>query len=502
MIGNNSITQIAHIFCGDAEDYYSYKSGSELVRFFNQHFHAGDVYQSGFPSRWAYVHDKIVGLLNSGRIDSFFSIIFSKEYLMKEKSIGEVAAAELSENIVRKINELLRSDMCRITHKNGKYHLVNDDDDLILIGSGGFANVYKQKSTGLVVKKLKDDFLTDPGIRSRFKREYSITKSLQGEYGIIQVYTFDEENCSYTMEPAEITLEKYIINNDLDESKKLKCIRQILYIMSAVHKKDIIHRDISANNIFIISGQLKIADFGLGKDLNVFTSHQTLHTNSVGQYIYCAPEQFMMLKDADKRSDVYSLGRLINFIMTGDASNSHHIYRNVAEKASYSDAAYRYGDASQLSAFFEKAVSYHANAENKERVEQKITNGEYDTEVENYIYDLDSEKIAEEILADKQGVADSLFRFMSENEEHAQYIIQSIDNSFREVCRGSFAAFDKFSSFATRVLYGDFTFVIKEIAARILRYVAWDVNRFSAQDMVKRLIHSGIEPMLEDIIKQ
>lgn len=200
MIGNNSITQIAHIFCGDAEDYYSYKSGSELVRFFNQHFHAGDVYQSGFPSRWAYVHDKIVGLLNSGRIDSFFSIIFSKEYLMKEKSIGEVAAAELSENIVRKINELLRSDMCRITHKNGKYHLVNDDDDLILIGSGGFANVYKQKSTGLVVKKLKDDFLTDPGIRSRFKREYSITKSLQGEYGIIQVYTFDEENCSYTME--------------------------------------------------------------------------------------------------------------------------------------------------------------------------------------------------------------------------------------------------------------------------------------------------------------
>ena len=64
------------------------------------------------------------------------------------------------------------------------------------------------------------------------------------------------------------------------------------------------------------------------------------------------------------------------------------------------------------------------------------------------------------------------------------------------------AAFDKFSSFATRVLYGDFTFVIKEIAARILRYVAWDVNRFSAQDMVKGLIHSEIEPMLEDIIKQ
>lgn len=502
MISEDSVKQIAQIFCGDIENYYLYKSGPKLVHLFNQYFNTNDVYQAGFPSRWVYVYDKIVELLNSGQIDSFFGLIFSKKYLMQEHSMGEVAAAELSENIVRRINDLLRSDTCRITRKNDKYHLVNDDDDLILIGSGGFANVYKQKSTGLVLKKLKDDFLTDVGIRSRFKREYTLTKLLQGECGIIRVYTFDDENCSYTMEPAEMTLEKYIIDNDLDELTKLKCIRQILYIMSVVHKKDIIHRDISANNIFIISGQLKIADFGLGKDLNVFTSHQTLHTNSVGQYIYCAPEQFMMLKDADKRSDVYSLGRLINFIMTGDARNSHHIYRNVAEKASCSDAAYRYGDASQLSFFFEKAVSYHEKAENRERVELKITNGKYDEEVESYIYDLDSEKISEEILVDKQGVADSLFRFMNENEEHAQYIIQSIDRSFKEVCGRSFASYDKFSFFAMRVLQGEFSYVIKETAANILRYVAWDVNRFSAQDMVKKLIDSGIEPMLEDIIKQ
>lgn len=40
----------------------------------------------------------------------------------------------------------------------------------------------------------------------------------------------------------------------------------------------------------------------------MFTSHQTIHTNSVGQYLYCAPEQFMLLKDGDFRSDVYLLG--------------------------------------------------------------------------------------------------------------------------------------------------------------------------------------------------
>lgn len=41
---------------------------------------------------------------------------------------------------------------------------------------------------------------------------------------------------------------------------------------------------------------------------------------------------------------------------------------------------------------------------------------------------------------------------------------------------------------------------MKEIAANILRYIATDVNRFNAQDLVKELKAEGIEPMLEDIL--
>ena len=108
--------------------------------------------------------------------------------------------------------------------------------------------------------------------------------------------------------------------------------------MTEFYKKDIIHRDLSPNNIFIMSGVIKIADFGLGKDLNVFTSHQTMHTNAVGQYYYCAPEQFMLLRDGDKEVMYILSGRLINFIMTRNPRNSHHIFRNVAEKATNSDS--------------------------------------------------------------------------------------------------------------------------------------------------------------------
>lgn len=58
-----------------------------------------------------------------------------------------------------------------------------------------------------------------------------------------------------------------------------------------------------------------------------------------------------------------------------------------------------------------------------------------------------------------------------------------------------------YASFAYDVLQGDYEFVVKEIASNVLSYVAWDINRFSAQHMVEELISGGIEPMLEDIIR-
>ena len=500
MLSSESLKEISNVFCGDIDGFYTYKQGYKLVEFFNSNFGTNDVYRSGFPSRWAYVHDKLVELLNSRRIDRFFSIVLSKVYLMQEQSLSEVEAAEKSEIIYAEFNRIIHRDLCKITRRNGQYYLVKENDDLEPIGNGGFANVYRQKSTGLVVKKLKDDYLTDTGIRSRFKREYSITKSLQDAFGIIRVYAFDEGSSSYTMEHAETTLDKYVKSYDLSDDIKLNCIRQILHIMTEVHKRNIIHRDISANNIFIISGTIKIADFGLGKDLNVFASHQTMHTNAVGQLHYCAPEQFMMLKDGDKRSDVYSLGRVINFIMTGDPMDSHHIYRSIAEKATNSDAAYRYADAGQLSIFFEKAVAYKRTAENQVRIDEKISRKVLDDEVEGYIYDLSAEKISTAILHVKNGFVDVLLAFMKTSEEHAQYVIQSIDKSYQEICGRSFAAYDPFASFAYVVLCNGFSYVVNEIAANILRFVAKDVNRFSAQHLIEDIKNIGVEPMIEEIL--
>ena len=500
MISEETLKHISSIFCGDIEGFYSYKTGPKLVTFFNTYFSYNDVYRQGFPSRWAYVYDKLADMLNSGRFDRFLTLILGKEYIMRDMGLTQVQATEHAQEVYEELSNTVQKDLYIITFSDGAYHLREENQDLVLIGSGGFANVYKQKSTGRIVKKLKDDFLADRGIRSRFKREFNITKSLQDAHGIIEVYTFDEGTCSYTMESAENTLECYINESAITEEIRINCIRQILFIMTEVHKRDIIHRDISPNNIFILRGMIKIADFGLGKDLNVFTSHQTVHTNAVGQYYYCAPEQFMLLKEGDKRSDVYSLGRVINFIMTKTPTDSHHIFRSVSEKATNSDAAYRYADAEQLSFYLEKSIMFHQNRENEDNICQRIAEGVFDEDIETYIYELSTEKISRLLSDSAQGFSDALICFMKYDNTHAQHIIQSIDSTFREVCGRSFSAYDPFASFAYKVLSDDFFFVVKEIAANILRYVATEVNRFSAQHLIENLKRSGLEPMIEDIL--
>ena len=85
------------------------------------------------------------------------------------------------------------------------------------------------------------------------------------------------------------------------------------------------------------------------------------------------------------------------------------------------------------------------------------------------------------------------------DDNHSEFIIQSIDRSYRDVCGWSFKAYDPFADFAYEVLKGDFAYIIKEIAANILRYVAKDVNRFSAQHMLDE-VKELVEPSLVEIL--
>ena len=197
---------LAKIFCGDEEELFLYKSGPQLVSFFNNYFDYQDEYGRGFNTRWRYVCDKLVELKNSNKLDSFINLILSKNYLLTEVKTSEVDALVHQEKVIAALNKMSSVYSLVFTRKDNRFYLVEIDQDLVEIGKGGFANIYLQESTGLVLKKLNDESVKRKSLRSRLKREFEITKSCSEFGNVIEVYDFNEGNCSYTMERAEMTL--------------------------------------------------------------------------------------------------------------------------------------------------------------------------------------------------------------------------------------------------------------------------------------------------------
>ena len=240
--------------------------------------------------------------------------------------------------------------------------------DKSFLAKGGFADIYLQNHSQRIVKKLKNEYKQNSALKSRFKREFEIMQSLSQVNGIIKVYEFDESEFSYTMEKADFTLNDYIVNNELELNQIFNLLFQILTIMADVHSRDIYHRDLSPSNIFLCDGIIKISDFGLAKDSTVNHSHLTMNTNNYGQFYYCAPEQITGLKNATKMSDVYSLGKVVNFCLTGNPTNEKHVLRTFVQKATSYQPELRFRDAGEML----EQLSYHLRIFHQKDSKQKI----------------------------------------------------------------------------------------------------------------------------------
>lgn len=500
MLSQETLKHISKIFCGDEKDLFRYKKGSELVNFFNNNFNKNDIYYSGFPSRWIYVLDNLEELQASKKLNKFFNIILSLDYIQKDLELPRLDSANKAREIMEELNKIISSDKYTIKYINNEYILINEYKNLIKIGEGGFANVYEIKNKNIILKKLKDEFIIQK-FCSRFKREYEITKSLQEIEGIIKVFDFDDINYSYTMEKADKTLEDFVNKSTLDDNMKISLIYEILYILENVHNKHIIHRDISDNNIFIINNKIKIADFGLGKNLNEIYSHNTNMTSALGQYKYCAPEQLSSLKEATIQADIFSIGRIINFIMTKDCFNEHHILESISKKASSLDINKRYKNITEIINELKIIEDINKSNEKRENISNKIKKGVFDKEIETYINQLNSEKICKFIKSNNipySSIQDILFKFMLRNEENATYIINSIYEDYEDVCK-RFEDYDNFATFTFNILNKNFSFNIKRISAQILNSIAVEKNRFYAQNLIEKL-KDCVEPMIEEIL--
>lgn len=440
--------------------------------------------------------------------------------LSKGKSL-EAFIDEFSDNIVIKLiqdlliyyrdlpdnsferNETKDKQAKKIEEKINRYIADTDvimSQDEVYIDEGGFAEVYFQKSTQLIVKRLKKLYLHDDSIKSRFKREFQIMKDLSHNNGVIKVYTFNEQEYSYTMEKAETTLYDFIEQNDLEQAQILNILFQILTIMSEVHSQGVLHRDLSPRNIFFLNGLVKISDFGLAKDYKVEHSHLTMNTNNYGQFYYCAPEQLSSLKNSTKMSDVYSLGKIVNFCFTRNPMNDEHVLRSFTQKAISENPELRFKDAGEMLKQLSRHLEIYHQKNSRQIIISKISSRDFDETVIIYFNNISASELCKELITVGTNYKLACFKFMKINSGNATFLLNKIYSTFKTEAK-TFSQNDIFASLAFDVLIDDgFDFLSKEIAAKILHYVAWEVNRFTAQRLINTLKENSIEPILENIL--
>ncbi len=170
-----------------------------------------------------------------------------------------------------------------------------------------------------VIKVLKKESLQDPESRLRFELEAEILADLDHP-GIVKLLDFKREENSLCM-----------ILEYVDGYNLLQMISQEFYFSSdtalemlygladifryAWEEKHLLHRDIKPANIMINSdGELKVLDFGLSKQCDIDTG-LTSAGQTLGSPGFMSPEQFRDSRIYDCRSDIFSLGATIYFVL-------------------------------------------------------------------------------------------------------------------------------------------------------------------------------------------
>src|SRR5260370_1797565 len=158
--------------------------------------------------------------------------------------------------------------------------------------------------------------------RQRFFREARAAGRLS-HAGIVTIYDVGEDEATQTpfivMECVEGRALNELVASESDGKmplpQALHLLQQIALALDYAHSQGIVHRDIKPANIIVThDGRAKIADFGIAK---LSLAEVTLAGQVLGTPAYMSPEQING-KPIDGRSDLFSLGVIAYWLLTGE----------------------------------------------------------------------------------------------------------------------------------------------------------------------------------------
>ena len=175
----------------------------------------------------------------------------------------------------------------------------------------------RDKRTGARIA-LKRLINTDEVAVARMKREIEVQTSLVHP-NIMPILDFSTSYVWYTMPIASQVLGK--LQPPLDENIIFDVVHDCAQGLLASHEMRCIHRDLTPSNIFFLSDdsgeRWVISDWGLVRQHGKTTVVRTLPSQEFGTAGFAAPELWTNAHEADGRADVYSLGRVVAWCLTG-----------------------------------------------------------------------------------------------------------------------------------------------------------------------------------------
>ncbi len=197
----------------------------------------------------------------------------------------------------------------------------------VSIGKGGMAEVFKAEHQTFEDRKVAIKIL-DPvlarkeNIATRFVNEAKIMAKLEHQ-NIVKVVDFEKRTdmLAIIMELLEgKSLTGYIKQKGkLQKQEAIEIFKQALSAFEFAHKHNVVHRDVKPSNIFIETqkgNNVKILDFGIAKLLES-NANDTNTGAQMGTPVYMSPEQVRDSKNIDSRSDIYSLGVVLYYMLAG-----------------------------------------------------------------------------------------------------------------------------------------------------------------------------------------
>jgi serine/threonine protein kinase len=197
------------------------------------------------------------------------------------------------------------------------------------IGQGGMGVVYgahhPRIGKRVAIKVLSPQYSANPSTVRRFEQEARLVNQI-GHQHIVDVFQFGElpDGRSYFVmewldgEPLTARIDRGAV----PAPEAMAILDVVCDALEAAHEKGVVHRDLKADNIFIVKGRgsrsVKLLDFGLAKLAGKNDSGSINRTKSgilVGTPAYMAPEQARG-KPVDARTDIYALGVLAYKMLT------------------------------------------------------------------------------------------------------------------------------------------------------------------------------------------